>query len=208
VLAATACGASKYTYVKNSRDLTYFKVPSGWHSVDQDKLKNDLISSDPASATAQIEKKSMWSVAFDADGRPAPEHLGMDGGDQPIVLGMVRQLTESERSAVSMDLLRNLFHPVTDTSRQSAAQQGASLQNFELLGDEDLTPGGGIRGIREIYNYAAAPAGTLQTFDLTAYIGDGGKLYVLLIRCSAGCYRQRSGELDTIARSFTVRSHL
>lgn len=207
-LAATACGAPAYTYVKNSNDMTYFKVPSGWHPVDQDKLKDALVSSPTDSASAQIEKKLIWSVAYDADPSPQPEHLSMLGGDKPIVLGMVRQLTESQRSSVSLDMLRDLFHPVTDTSRQSAAQQGVSLQNFELLADTDLTPGDGIRGIREIYNYQAAPIGPLQTFDLTAYIGDGGKLYVLLIRCSAACYRQRAGELDTIARSFTVRSHL
>lgn len=207
-LVATACGAPAYTYVKNSSDMTYFKVPAGWHEVDQGKLKDALIPASADSATAQIEKKLIWSVAYDADSAPTPDHLSMLGGDQPIVLAMVRKLTEDQRSAVSLDLLRNLFHPVTDASRQTAAQQGVSLQNFELLATQDLTPGGGLRGIREIYNYQAAPLGPLQTFELTAYIGDGGKLYVLLIRCSARCFRQRSSELDAISRSFTVRSHL
>jgi hypothetical protein len=47
----------------------------------------------------------------------------------------------------------------------------------------------------------------MNTFDLTALVNnDSSKLYLLLIRCSTSCYRARVSELDTIAKSFTVRS--
>jgi hypothetical protein len=49
----------------------------------------------------------------------------------------------------------------------------------------------------------------MHTFDQTAYANqDSSVLYLMLIRCTARCYRDRAVELDTIATSFTVRSQL
>jgi hypothetical protein len=57
-----------------------------------------------------------------------------------------------------------------------------------------------------IYDYELAN-GVLHTFDQTALVNnDGSKIYLLIIRCSTSCYRERSSELDAIAKSFTVRS--
>ena len=30
-VSVTGCGAPQYTYVANSSQSTYFKVPNGWH---------------------------------------------------------------------------------------------------------------------------------------------------------------------------------
>jgi hypothetical protein len=74
-----------------------------------------------------------------------------------------------------------------------------------LLRDDVLTPHAGLRGVRVTFNYRLL-GGTLDTFDQTAYINnDASKEYVLLIRCTARCYRARAAELDAIAKSFTVR---
>lgn len=204
-LSLTACGDPSYHYVKNSDDKTYFKVPADWHKVDEKALNNALNSTDPDSATAAVIEKITWSVAYDADSKPSANHLLGLGSDQPFVYVTVRKLSPDEQGAVSLNHLRDLFLPVTEGGRQNAEQTGSGLQGFELLRDEVLAPGNGVRGVRTTYNYSAALGG-LQTFDLTAYTSDDGHLYWMVVRCSAKCFKERSGELNAIATSFTVRT--
>jgi hypothetical protein len=126
------------------------------------------------------------------------------GGTDPFVYASIRQLNEPERGVISLNHLRDIFLPVTDQARQTAVTQGAPFDDFELLRDQELTPGGGLRGVRETYNYST-PLGGLHTFDLTAYVSDDGHMYLMIVRCSARCFRERSGELESIVKSFTVR---
>ncbi len=204
---AAACGAPKYTYVKNSGQKTYFKVPHTWHQIGTDDLDAVLSGTNPDSAAASIRQQLWWSVAFDASADPAPTHLLTNGvTDQPIVYARVAQLTEPQQNAVSLDMLRNAFLPVTDDARQAAAE-ALPLEGFELIHDEVLTPFNGLHGVRVVYDYELG-FGVLHTFDLTALVNnDSSKLYLLIIRCSTSCYRERSSELDTIAKSFTVRGN-
>jgi hypothetical protein len=210
VLAASsilACGAADYTYVKNSGERTYFKVPRQWHRVDQAAL-DDIFSSDhPDSAAAAIRQQMVWSIAYDADGRPSPLHLFAGDGDDPFVYATVRHLTDRQRDAISFDTLRNAILPVTEDARQSALQAGAPLDAFELLTDEVLRPGSGIRGVRVVFNYRIASHPELNTFEQIAYLNDDtSRMYLMLVRCSAPCYRDRGRELHDVANSFTVRS--
>jgi hypothetical protein len=205
-VALAGCGEPAYTYIKNSGDHTYFKVPRNWHQVNRDELDDPFSSADPDSAQKQLEKRLIWSIAYDAAPIPAAAHM-FSSSDQPFVYSSVRPLTQSQQGGVSFDTLRNLVLPVTDARRQAAAQAGFNVDSFELLRDDVLTPGKGIRGIRVVYNYQFQ--GVLDTFDQTAYVNDAAsRMYFLLIRCSARCYRQRTAELDGIATSFTVRSGL
>ncbi|MFI0444996.1 hypothetical protein [Actinomadura sp. 6N118] len=206
VMSLAACGSSDYTYVKNSSEKTYFKVPAEWIKIEQKTLEAAIHSDDPDSAAAQLRPKLSWSVAYDAKSPPDPDHLYGLGTDQPFVYAIVRPLTQEERGSISLDRLRDAFLPVTEQSRQTLAQQNSPLSGFELLRDEELKPKGGVRGVRTTYNYRLPPMPLLQTFDVTSYASDEGRLYVMVIRCSARCFLDRKGELDAIARSFTVRT--
>lgn len=202
-----ACGAPQYTYVKNSGERTYFKVPRLWHRVDQAALDEALSPDDPNSQAAAARQQLIWSIAYDADAAPAPVHLFAGDGDQPFVYATVRQLTQAQRDQMSFDNLRNAILPVTDGARQSAAQAGLPLDGFELLSDEVVHPRTGIRGVHIIFNYRVGGQGELSTFDQTAYTNDdASRMYLLLIRCSARYYRDRGSEVRDVATSFTVRS--
>jgi hypothetical protein len=213
------CGEPEFTYVKNSGAHTYFKVPHSWHQLAQSEMIDPFSGSDQDSAQRAIENQLVWSVAYDADPEPDGTHI-ITGTDEPFVYSSVRPLTQGAQGMVSLDLLRNLIIPVTamsqkpsDTAYQAAAQQGFNVESFELLRNDLLTPGSGIRGVRVVFNYKfpglLPGAGLLNTFDQTALINDDAtKLYVLLIRCSARCYQKRAAELNTVATSFTVRSGL
>jgi hypothetical protein len=94
---------------------------------------------------------------------------------------------------------------VTPAAREAAAGS-LPLTGFELVRSEVLTPSAGLHGVRVIFDYELA-SGLLHTFDQTALVNnEGTMLYLLIIRCSTSCYRDRADELDTIATSFTVRS--
>ncbi|HEX6468068.1 MAG TPA: hypothetical protein VF069_03160 [Streptosporangiaceae bacterium] len=205
--ALVACGSPQFTYVKNSGDRTYFKVPANWHKIDAKPIDPAVTGDTPDSAAAAA--RGMWSVAYDADARPSADHMLIS--EEPIVYAGVYQLTKDEHDAYSLDKLRDSFLPVTDSSRQLVAQraqaQGTPVPKLERLYDQELTPGDGLRGVREVYNYDLSIGG-MQTYDLTAYLSDQGQVYVLLLHCSARCYRNRVKEINSIATSFTVRKNL
>ncbi|RJL34621.1 hypothetical protein D5H75_06530 [Bailinhaonella thermotolerans] len=202
-LALTGCGSPEYTYVRNAD--TYFKVPASWHQVDGDQLDLLMSGEDPASASAEARKRLVWDVAFDAHRDPSPAHLFMGLGDEPFVYASVHRLTEEQRDALSLDAMRDFILPVTEGTREKAARAGFPLSGYEPLRDEVLHPGEGLRGVRVVFNYRLA-GGPLHTFDQTAYMSaDLSRVHVMLIRCSAGCYRARADEFDAIARSFRVK---
>ncbi len=124
----------------------------------------------------------------------------------PAVFIGVRDVPSSARGQVSLDLLRDLFRPVSPSAREEAEANPASpFSAFALVNDEILTPGDGLRGVHVIYRYRIA-GGPVQVFDQIAYVNDdSSKLYMFYLRCSTDCYEQRSREIQNVVSSFTVR---
>lgn len=192
------CAAPEYTYVKNSDEKTYFKVPQDWRQTSTDELDGYLSGSNPDSAAAAIRQQLWWSVAYDASSIPSAVHLiSYDATDEPIVYARVAKLTEPERNAVSLDMLRNSVLPVTAAAREAA--EDPRLSDFELLSDDVLTPSDGTHGVRVVYDYAIT--GVMHTFDLTALLNNtGDRLYLL----SSGVPRAATGSAAT---SWTPSRH-
>lgn len=204
----SGCGGAQYIYVANSDEKTYFKIPSGWHEIDQTAIDDYFNPENPDSAGAQLRKQLRWSAAYDAADDPTPAHMiTAVTSDAPVLYVTVRHLTQSEQSQVSYDFLRDAFTYVTVTGRRQAASAGYDLSSFELLYDEILPAGEqGLHGVRVVFNLEL-PTGVVHTFDQTAWANaDSSVIYLLLIRCTARCYRERVVEIDDVATSFTVRS--
>ena len=211
-MAAAGCGKAEYTYVSNSDDKTYFKVPSGWSEADvkpvDDYFAWSIFDVEPDSATRDRVDQIFWSAVYDAAEEPTGHHMVTSyPTGEPVAYSLVMHMPESLRGPVSLDYLRNMFLPVTDSVRAAYDEAGDSgLSGFELLQDEVLTPADGIRGVRVVYNYRLS-SGVVHTIDLTAHANnDSSVIYLLLIRCTASCYQERAAELNEIATSFTVRS--
>jgi hypothetical protein len=208
VAGATACGQPEFTYVKNSGEQTYFKVPHEWHQLSERDLDDVVIAAPIESATAELIRQRSWNAGYDAAAEPSAEHLYSSlTTDDPLAYVQVLQLDADEQRQVSLDVLRNLFLPVSPEDNRKAAAQQIGLGFFERVHDEVLTPSDNLHGVRVVYNYELPGGGVLHTFDLTALVNNAtDHIYMLLIRCSTRCYRDRAGELNTIATSFTVRS--
>jgi hypothetical protein len=202
VLLATVlsgCGSPRYTYVKNSADHLYVRVPASWHSIDQDDL-DDAIGLDPAE---DAKSRGLWLQAYDAADTPSPLHLFGSSAPQPAALVSVQQVPQSSRGRLSLDGLRDLFFPVSPTARENS--QNPQLTDFGLISDDVLTPGDGLRGVHSVFRYTLG-GGPPQMIDQTGYFNDdASKVYVLLVRCSTTCYKDRHGEIEAVVSSFTIR---
>lgn len=203
------CGSSKYEYVSNSAENTYFRVPSTWQRLDDKQLQRALLKGDPSSLEEASAEASKWVVAFDAASSPSLAHLKLDSvPEAPVILAQVKKLTSEERGKVSLDTMRDTLFPVSKDSQEQAkqllAQQG-SVYKVEVLTDQVLTPSGGIHGVRTAYNvkFGSLP---LQTVDLLAYVSDDNTtMYSLIVRCSTPCYVANFDEIDKAVKSFTVK---
>jgi hypothetical protein len=207
VVAATAtgCAAPQFTYVADSGANTYFKVPFGWHRISDVSLAAQFKT--PGRALGQVA--GTWDIAYDADQVPAAVHLFSPNAKQPFAFAFVTPLTATATNALRRSPyngLRDVLLPVTSASRAQAAQGSFPLTHFKLLRDIVLTPGQGVHGVWDTYDYTY-PGGITDTFDQVALTdADNTQIYVLIMHCLATCYSQNQREFNTIMSSFTVRS--
>ena len=193
------CGAPRYTYVKNSADHMYVKIPASWHSIDQKDLDN-AIGLDPAE---DASSRGLWLQGYDAADTPSALHLFGASAPEPAVLVSVQQVPQASRGGLSLDGLRDFFFPVSPTARQN--NQNPQLTGFGLMADDVLTPGDGVRGVHTVFRYRLG-GGPPQMMDQTGYLNDdASKVYLLLVRCSTTCYKDRHGEIENVVSSFTIR---
>jgi hypothetical protein len=203
VLAAVlaACGAPEYSYVTNSADHTYLRVPASWAPLDGEEL-GLVFGIDPTLE----ENQGLWLAGYDADARPSTAHLVGPHAAAPAVVVGVRDVPPPARGQISLDVLRDLFRPVSPAARQRVAANPMSpFSGFALIADEVVSPGDGLRGVHSVYRYRIQ-GGPTQVFDQTVYVNDdASKLYMFFVRCSTECYEKRRQEIESVVSSFTVR---
>ena len=197
-VTVTGCGAPQYTYVANSSESTYFKVPNGWHKINAGALQH-------AMEEALGSPGAGWQVAYQAGADPtASNFLGFNSG-QPFVFAEVGELTSSASSGLSYNTLRDFFLPVTSTARQSVPT-GFPLSDFKQIRDEVLTPGLGVHGVRETFDYTLN-GGPTDTWDEIALTNaEDTVVYFLVLHCTTSCYNNDQTEINDVMSSFTIRS--
>lgn len=196
------CGTPEYTYVTNSDDHTYLKIPYSWQQIDAQAL-DAAYGLDP---TMDARRRGVWLAGYDADAAPSATHLLGPHAAAPAVFIGVQDVPPASRGQVSLDVMRDLFRPVSPAARQrAAASPESALTGFGLIADEVLTPGNGLRGVHVVYRYRV-DGGPFQIFDQTVYANDdASKVYMFFVRCSTECYQERQQEIEAVVSSFTVR---
>jgi hypothetical protein len=196
-VTVTGCGAPQYTYVANSSQSTYFKVPHGWHKISGGALqKIETQLQYPAGA---------WQVAYEAGGNPtAGDFLGF-GADHPFIFAEIGSLTPAGSQDLSYNVLRDIFLPVTSTARQNVPA-GYPLTGFKQIRDQNLTPGLGVHGVRETFDYTIQ-GGPTDTFDEIALTNaEDTVVYFIVAHCTTTCYSTDQTEINDVMSSFTIRS--
>ncbi len=198
-VTVSGCAAPRFTYVANTGQHTYFKVPSSWHKIGASALTAELQATTGSSGGG-------WTVAYEAGHTPkAGDFLSFETG-QPFVFAETGNLTSTASSGLSYNTLRDFFLPVTSTARSDAATQGFPLTGFKQIRDEVLTPGKGVHGVRETYNYTYT-GGVSDTFDEIALTNaEQTIVYLLVLHCTTDCYSRDQSEINDVMSSFTIRS--
>ncbi len=180
-VTVTGCGAPQYTYVANSSQSTYFKVPHGWHQINGNALQHameEVLGSAGAG----------WQVAYEAGTQPNANDFLSFGADQPFVFAEIGTLSSTASQELSYDSLRDFFLPVTSTARQSEPT-GFPLTDFKQIRDEVLTPGLGVHGVRETFDYTYQ--GSTDTFDEIALTNaEQTVVYFLMLHCTTQLLQQ------------------
>jgi hypothetical protein len=202
LLVLAGCGAAQYTYVTNSEDRTYLRIPATWQQIDERSLQ-DALGIDP---TVDPAAAGFWLQGYDADASPSAAHLVGPHAEAPALFVSVQQVPPAARGQVSLDYMRDVFYPVSPSGQEQLAQNPASpFTGFTVMDDEVLTPGDGLRGVHSVYKFRLMD-GPVQVFDQIVYTNDdASKIYIFFVRCSAECYEQRQQEIGNVVSSFTVR---
>lgn len=199
-LAVAGCAAPQFTYVTNSSQHTYFKVPSGWRQIGAGALAAAV------NGGSSKPQAGVWTVGYDGSTQPEANHVLGAENQQPFAYSVVAAVNQTTTNELSYNDLRDFFLPVTSAARSSAARSGFPLTNFKLISDSMLELSQGVHGVREIYDYSY-PDGSVNTFDQVALTNaDDTEVYLLLVHCLASCYSKHQSQIDTVMNSFTVRS--
>jgi hypothetical protein len=194
-LSLAGCLAPHYTYVSDSADKAYFKVPPSWHQVNESSLQS-------TEGPSTQEGSYLWSEAYDSSATPSVSHI-FAATSSPVAYASVLSLSSAERNDISFNSMRDLLLPVTQAARNAAASAHESLTGFASLSDQVITDSNNNRGIREIFQYDLEA--TPETFDLTVMTNAATtKLYFLLVQCSTACFSDNYQEISNVVNSFTV----
>jgi len=194
-LSVAGCFAPDFTYVADSSDNAYFKVPPSWHEVSPSSLE-------AVQGQSGSQGTYLWSRAYDDSATPSVKHV-FSASPRPVVYASVLGLSSSQRDAVSFNSMRDLLLPVTSAARNAASAAHIGLAGFASLADEVITDRNHDRGIREIFDYNLGT--TPETFDLTVMANSTTtKLYFLLVHCSATSFVANYPEIEKVVGSFTL----
>jgi hypothetical protein len=194
-LLLAGCVAPQYTYVTDSADSAYFKVPPSWRQVNQSSLQS-------TEGSSSQNGTYLWSRAYADSAKPSVANVFSASAD-PVAYSGVLGLSASQRNDVSFNSMRDLLLPVTASARQAASAAHEQLSGFASLADQVITDNHNDRGIREIFDYDLGA--TLETFDLTVLTNSATtKIYFLLVHCTATCFANAYNQIAAVVGSFTV----
>ena len=102
------------------------------------------------------------------------------------------------------------------TSNPVIATLDGDLQNdaADILTYKEVVESGGYHGVRMVFNVSlegnltVAPGNQVMRISQVALVDPATSLlYLLVVRCSAACYKANQTAIDQIISSFTVRAH-
>jgi hypothetical protein len=197
-VSSAACSTSGYTYVKNSGEGAYFKVPDSWqlYKLDPNALPDDRPFPDGAN-----QLKGPWRIVFDADPKPSVSHFQEDVPQSVVGQASISTISQGSRDQVSNVDLRAL---ALDSTADPIALYQQGNTDIEIVKYEALTTRDGFRGNRIVLNKLIN--GSYVTIDQIALVDPGTTtLYRFLVKCASKCYLQHRNEIDTVVDSWQIR---
>lgn len=194
----SACGSSKYQYVKNSDRGLYLKLPSSWETFD-------LSAEEAERRPDAIFPPRPWSIGFDAADKPSTDHIGSESPPQPVGIVRVSPLATAEpRSSISLKYLRSLvLGSEGDLDPLALASNGQP--GLEIVSYDELKTADGHWGTRIVIT-VTEDAGEPNTYAHVAMVDPGLEyLYSMRVWCEPECYRDNQNEINRVLESWTIQ---
>lgn len=195
-VSLSGCAAPPLTGVSDTGANVHFTVPRGWDQISDAALSSELQTETGSSGGG-------WKAAYEAGRKPRAGDFLSFATTQPFVFAEYGTLNAAASRTMSDEVLRDFFLPVTSAARQNAAGQGFPLTGFRHIADQPLTPGQGVHGIRETYDYTLE--GNADTFASYVLTNAGHTVvFILVVHCTTTCYSKYQTEIERVMSSVTV----
>jgi hypothetical protein len=229
VLAAS-CSGPQYRYVRDTHTRTAFRVPSNWTIFDKDTMLGL-----PPGPQPKVPDPIQWLVGIDGSPDATTGHILNVKDlttDQPQGIGLVQSLSFTERDSASISYLRNFLFPVDQLIQNGS--DAAVLSYDDKIVENGLHGIHLVLQFRASALPAAVSAASQATSTAAdgslqgALLGGAGasvldpkfvevdqkvliddasdRVYYLAILCSASCYDQNRGSIESAVDSWTVIS--
>jgi hypothetical protein len=196
-----ACGDTSFTYMKNSDDQTYLRLPRSW-----DVLQTDQ-EADP-----QADVPLPWQRSFDAAGAASLDNIMTYAPTDVVGRLTVFYVTAAAVDQLSAEDIRTAVSPLQ--ADPLTLSEEANAAKGKLRGFTVESRDGGLHGSRVVYDLVSDD-GTVATFDQTTLIDpkpyanpkSGGsmyKVYALSVHCQVDCYDRAKDDIDDVISSWTV----
>jgi hypothetical protein len=182
-----ACGSGRV--LTSSSEQFYASVPSGWKiypgsSLQHDSSLHSLITTPPA-----------FLAVATADPRPKPTDA-FSSSSYPWAIALVRPLSSSEKTQLSLESLSDVLVPVDELS-----QLGDSVQ---LLAQPTEQVNGALHGI-VMSVQLQGPSGGQIAYEQSAWVNSAtSKVWLLMVGCSPSCFQSQKSVIGHIMDSFFV----
>ncbi len=200
VLGLAACGSSKYTYVANTTDKTFMRVPKEWKVLEV-----------PGATEKGATTPPPWQRVFDGSAEPALTHIDQDSPAEPAGRLTVFYVSASTADTLSPEDLRAAVSPLKAdplTLSDSSSKTNGEVKDFKID-----TRDGGLKGSHVVYEIESGSG--MVTFDQTTLLdpqqypnpltGAGMfKVYVLSVHCNSECYEKNKVKIADVVNSWTV----
>ncbi len=206
-LVGTSCSVTNdgYTFVKNSRENLFFKLPDEWK---QYPVTIATVTDRPVTATGEL---SRWAIEFDGAAKPNKKHLIERVAAAPVGFSEAFPLSSKGQDEISEKALRTMVLQellVEPADPFDLVDQVPG--RFEIVDYKQIRNKKGVWGHKIIVNIQ------MDSIDgeTPQWLTVGQKIYLdrkaetlrrLVIRCSATCYRSKRSQLDTVLNSFSFR---
>ncbi len=197
LLAIASCGDAKFSYVDNSAEDTYIRVPNGWEvfTVEGGGVR-------PEAFPDSVE--SVWHVAFDASEKPSLENtaaidaLPPSSVDQPVGQLQIFDVQGSFNQELSLTTARTTALGLDPLGVPDEIKDLVEIVSYSPLSQD------GMQGSRVVYNLHNEGE-PWQTVDATTLFDQSrNRFYVLRIGCTSECFKEHQDDISEIATSWKV----
>jgi hypothetical protein len=197
VLALGSCGENKFSYVDNSAENTYIRVPNEWKvfTVEGGGVR-------PEAFPDSVE--SVWHIAFDASQKPSLDNtaaidaLPPSSVDEPVGQLQIFDVTGSFNQELSLTTARSTALGIDPLGVPDEIKDLVEIVSYTPLSQD------GMQGSRVVYNLHNEGE-PWQTVDATTLFDQSrNRFYVLRIGCTSECFRDNQDDISEIATSWKV----